>query len=381
MRGYLLDNIKRICQLTLLAVGIFFNPNIFGQDVCTQNLMDARESFADGRFLEVDSLLRNCIKNGFTKVERIEALKILSLTKLYMDEMSEADSLYLKLLLTDPEHQVNELLDPPDLIFLHNSFRTEPIFSWAVGAGINYSFPTIINEDYPFPSTTIKYNDGPAIPMQPKKKYTPLVGYSFTAEMDFVLLKDLYVGIGLSFSKNRYRYSTEYLKSLYTTENTDILYYEAIYIQNLNWFHIPLKLTYQFGKLKFKPYISAGASYDYLLISKRKDLIREKISGEPETKIEQGSSKDTFSKNRNNFSMLFSVGMMYKTNGIDYIVLELSYAQMFNNIANSNERYGDIDTQTDIIFYAIALDSFSLSSFNITLKFLRPFYRPRKIDK
>lgn len=381
MRGYILENIKLICQLTLLAVGLFFNPNTFGQDVCTQNLVDARESFTEGRFLEIDSLLRKCIKSGFTRVERIEALEILSLTKLYLDEMSEADSLYLKLLIMDPEHQVNELLDPPDLIFLHNSFRTEPIFSWAVGAGLNYSFPSIITDDYPFPSTTIKYNDGPAILMQPKKKYTPLVGYSFSAEMDFVLLKNLYVGVGLSFSKNRYRYTTEFLNDLYSSENTGILYYEAIYDQSLNWFHIPLKLTYQFGNIKFKPYLSVGASYDYLLISKRKDLIREKISGEPEAKIEQGSSNDTFSKNRSNFSMLFSVGLMYKTNGIDYIALELGYAQMFNNISNSNERYGDIDSQTDIIFYNIALDSFSLSSFNITLKFLRPFYRPRKIEK
>ena len=115
MIGYTRLNIKPLCQLLIAAIGLFFVPDLYPQDVCTRNLQEAQESFNEGRFIEVDTLLRKCIKSGFTKQERIEALELLALSKLYMDDMENADSIYLELLAIDPEHVVNPLIDPPDL--------------------------------------------------------------------------------------------------------------------------------------------------------------------------------------------------------------------------------------------------------------------------
>ena len=381
MTGYMRSDLKLLCQLLIAAIGLFFMMKAHAQDLCTRNLQEANESLNNGRFIEVDTLLRKCIKSGFTKQEKIEALELLALSKLYMDEMEIADSIYLELLTIDPEHTVNPLIDPPDLIFLHQSFRTEPIFSWSALAGITYSFPSIIHDDFIYSSTVLKYNDQLPQTVDPVKDYKGSLGFIFGFNMDFVAYRNLYVGWGFNFSRNKFRYNAQYLKSLTATSNITDLYYESIYKQNLDWIGIPVYVKYQFEKIKFKPFVSLGASYNNLIRSRRNNLSREKIAGVPETKLERGSWNDIDTKNKANVAMNFGIGFMYKTNGIDYIVVELRYSKLLKNIVNNSIRYGDIDNQTGIILYGAAQDDYNLSSFDLTLKFLRPFYKPKKIQR
>lgn len=363
-----------------LTIGLFLVTDVHAQDLCTRNLQEANESFNQGRFIEIDTLLRKCIKSGFTKQERIEALELLALSKLYLDEMDMADSIYLELLTLDPEHTVNPLIDPPDLIFLHQSFRTEPIFSWSASIGMTYTYPSVIHEDFIYPSTLVKYNDQPSQIMIPDKDYKPSIGFLFGFNMDFVIYKDMYAGWGLNYNRTVYKYKAQYLRDLYASTNVTELFYESTFRQNLDWISIPLSVKYQFGKINLKPYILGGASYHALIRSRHNDLTREKIAGSAETKIEKGSSNDIDSKNRTNFSLNLGAGFMYKTNGIDYIVVELRYSKFLKNISNGSTRYGDIDNQTNIILYGVALDDYNLTSFDLTVKFLRPFYKPKKIQ-
>ena len=379
MIGYTRLNIKPLCQLLIAAIGLFFVPDLYPQDVCTRNLQEAQESFNEGRFIEVDTLLRKCIKSGFTKQERIEALELLALSKLYMDDMENADSIYLELLAIDPEHVVNPLIDPPDLIFLHQSFRTDPIFSWSVSAGTTYSFPSMLRDDFIYPPTTIKYNDQLPQSVDPVKEYRGSLGFIFGFNMDFVAYRNIYVGWGLNYIMTKFKYKAQYLRSLSAVSSMNDLYYESIYKQNLDWIGIPVFVKYQFEKIKLKPYVTIGASYNNLIRSKRKDLSREKIVGNPEAGLERGSWNDMDTKNRANVSINFGIGLMYKTNGIDYIVVEFRYSKLLKNIVNNSIRYGDVDNQTGIILYGAALDDYNLSSFDLTLKFLRPFYKPKKL--
>ena len=379
MFGCFRINIKYLCQLLIVTVGLFFGPGVQSQDFCTRNLEDAQESFDQGKFIEVDTLLRNCIKSGFTKQERIEALELLALSKLYLDDMDMADSVYLELLTVDPEHKVNPLVDPPDLIFLHQSFRTEPLFTWSAFAGLTYSFPSVIHSDFIYPTTLVKYNDQPSLVMDPVKEYQGSIGYIFGVNMDAVVYRNVYVGLGLNYSRTGFKYKAQYLRDIYATFDVTDLYYESTYKQNLDWISVPVYVKYQFEKIKFKPYAFAGASYNGLIRSRANDLTREKIAGTPETKLERGSANDIDSKNRNNISVNLGVGFMYKTSGIDYIVVEFRYSRFIKNITSGDTRYGDIDNQTNIILYGIALDDYSLTSFDLSLKFLRPFYKPKKI--
>lgn len=370
----------QLCQWIIVAAGLIFIQTVQAQDICTRNLQEAQRKFDQGKFIEVDTLLRNCIKSGFTKQERISALELLALSKLYLDDMENADSIYLELLTIDPEHTVNPLVDPPDLIFLHQSFRTDPIFSWSASAGLTYSYPAIIHNDFIFPTTLIKYNDQLPLTMEPSKEYKGSVGFIFGFNMDFVVYRNVFVGWGINYSRTNFKYNAQYIRSLYSVSVADGLYYESLYKQNLDWFSIPAFAKYQFTKIKFKPYVLGGMSFNQLIRSRRNDLSREKITGAPETKLERGSWNDIDVKNRSNFSVNLGLGFMYKTNGIDYVVIEIRYSRFFKNIVNNSIRYGDIDNQTNIILYGASLDDYTLSSFDVTLKFLRPFYKPKKIN-
>ncbi len=381
MFGCFRINIEHLCQLLIVAVGLFFGHSVQSQDVCTRNLEEANESFDQGKFIQVDTLLRKCIESGFTKQERIAALELLALSKLYLDEMDLADSVYLELLTVDPEHTVNPLIDPPDLIFLHQSFRTEPLFTWSASAGLTYSFPSVIHSDFIYPTTLVKYNDQPAQIMEPVKEYQGSVGYIFGVNMDAVVYRNVYVGMGLNYSRTGFKYKAQYLRDLYAPFDVNDLYYESTFKQNLDWISVPITVKYQFEKIKFKPYLFGGASYNRLIRSRENDLTREKIAGTPETKLERGSANDIESKNRNNISVNLGAGFMYKTNGIDYVVVEFRYSRFLKNITSGDTRYGDVDNQANIILYGIALDDYSLTSFDLTLKFLRPFYKPKKINK
>jgi opacity protein-like surface antigen len=372
-------NIKHLCRLLCVAIGLFFMTDVYSQDLCTRNLQEANESLNLGRFIEVDTLLRKCIKSGFTKQERIEALELLALSKLYLDDMEKADSIYLELLTLDPEHTVNPLIDPPDLIFLHQSFRTEPIFSWSTSIGMTYTFPSVIHDDFIYPSTLVRYNDQQSQNIVPIKDYKPSMGFLMGFNMDFMIYNDIYAGWGFNYSRTVYKYKAQYLTDLFAPSSATQLFYESTFSQNLDWISIPVSIKYQFGKIKLKPYVLGGGSYHALIRSRHNDLTREKVAGSAETKIERGSSNDTDSKNRTNFSLNLGAGFMYKTNGIDYIVVELRYSKFLKNISNGSTRYGDIDNQTNIILYGVALDDYNLTSFDLTVKFLRPFYKPKKI--
>lgn len=379
MKGYINIHIKQLCQLLFISVGLFFGGTVQSQDICTRNLEDARESFEQGRFIEVDTLLRNCIQRGFTRQERIEALELLALSKLYIDEMEMADSVYLELLKVDPEHTVNPLIDPPDLIFLHQSFRTDPLFTWSASAGLTYSFPALIHSDFIYPSTTVKYNDQPAVAVDPTKEYNGGIGFIFSANLDVVVYRNIYVGSGLNYSRTNFKYKAQYLRDFYAPVEIEDLYYESTFKQNLDWISVPLYVKYQFNKIKFRPYAFGGVSYNALVRSRENDLSREKIAGNPETKLERGSANDIETKNRSNVSVNLGAGFMYKTNGIDFIVLELRYSRFLKNISSRGTRYGDVENQTNTILYGIALDDYGLTSFDVTVKFLRPFYKPKKI--
>ena len=101
-----------------LLIGIFQANEIQAQRSCAQNLATARNLFNSGRFYDVEGTLSTCIRNGFNRQEKIEALRLLSLTYLYLDQYQNADSSYLMLLRTNPEYRTNPASDPPDLVFL-----------------------------------------------------------------------------------------------------------------------------------------------------------------------------------------------------------------------------------------------------------------------
>ena len=63
----------------------------FSQTNCSQVLVDAQNMFEDGKINEIPEFLDPCLTDGFTKEEKIEAYKLLSMVYTFMDEDENAD--------------------------------------------------------------------------------------------------------------------------------------------------------------------------------------------------------------------------------------------------------------------------------------------------
>lgn len=128
----------------------FLYGNVRAQDtartVCSQNLIDAQALFAAGKLNQVEAKLQGCLadkKGGFTKDERIQAFKLLSVTYTYLEEYAKADEAVLNLLRTENEYTVNPEIDPTEFIRLYQKFRTYPIFQVGIHGSLaipNFTF-------------------------------------------------------------------------------------------------------------------------------------------------------------------------------------------------------------------------------------------------
>lgn len=365
---------KILCQLLISSIGLFFilKASAQEQDLCTQQLEEARNQFNQGRFYDLDTLLADCINNGFNRQERVEALELLSLSKLYLDRLKEADSIYLELLRQDPEHEINPLLDPPDLMFLHNKFITDPLFYWSVIGGINFSNITQIYSDYSIYGLEGENNI--------IESYNSLPGYEFGAGIELNLINSLYAGGELLFSRTNFQYTQSGLGI-----NNE-------YTEADDWINIPLFLRYSFGKNRIRPYVYGGAGFDLLLfvtqnITRQEGQEGQGEGGSPESIIEKPELR-----NRINFSGIFGAGIRIKTNGPSILAIDLKASGGLTNIVKELNRFpsGQVTDSRVIIDdqpmeligqhnidFGYVDDPIRLNHLTLTIRYVRPYYKPR----
>jgi hypothetical protein len=347
---------RHYCRVFLIAGCLFNSICSYGQDVCSQNLEQAQRQFDAGRFYQVEPLIFECLKNGFNRQERINALELLALTKLYLDEMDQADSVYLDLLKEDPERKVNELVDPPDLIFLHNHFKTKPVFFWSIMAGINFTSPVVIFDYTLFDE--IRTNE------QSKAR----LGFEGGLSIEFNIYKDLYVGGAVLFRRRNFQYTDE--AKFFSVE--PMLGYTISHIEANNYISLPVFAKYTVGQEKVRPYFYGGINLDLLMFATHGDLVKTSPIGEDPNEI---TSQDITSyRNPLNLSAIMGIGCMFKTNGLSLIALDLKIEPGLTNITKESRRYAN---QENVIVTGYVHDPMRLNSLSFSVRFVRPFYKPR----
>jgi hypothetical protein len=339
-----------------LVFGIFQVSGLKAQRACSQNLATARNLFNGGRFYEIENTLDACIKNGFTKQERIEALRLLSLTYLYLDKYPNADSTYLTLLRINPEYRTNPAADPPDLVFLDESFRHKPIFKWTVNAGLNLVFPRLIY-DY-------------SVLQNPKTSWSHKSGYNFGAGLEFDLYKNLSIAVDAIYCLNLYdkNYS----------EDPAIL---GINHYELQWISAPVYLKYYLGTGKIKPYAMAGGSASYLLKSRYSVLTRKGTSSSTSGEVNNSDISLAGNFKSWNYVTLIGLGVSYKTTNIYSFALEVTYGAGIKNVENENKIFGIAGDklQESPIYFDASIPPHRLDQVTVTLKFINPVYNPKKL--
>lgn len=338
----------------------FFTLTSYGQETgCLQTLTLANEEFSAGRFFGIPSLLKECLENGFTTEQRVQAYYLLAQAYLILDDPIAAEDSYLKLLKADPEFVATPENDPIDLVYLSKKFTATPIFTPHFRVGGNVSMVRTIHE----------INTEP-YPVERKNKLRP--GFQFGGAIEWNLNDNLSVGGGLMYAFKSFKIEKSGISLDDRQEITE----------RQNWFDVPLYVKYRDNLGKIRPYGYAGISIS-ALVGSSVELRLENVSS-------QGSQVPTEGPNERigykriflNRSLLFGGGIYYKV-GRNFIFADLRYMAGLNNLVNVEENYQDEGGafSQNTARYRWVGDYYRLDNVSLSIGFVKPLYNPRKIKR
>ncbi|CAN5336974.1 hypothetical protein BH10BAC4_BH10BAC4_25440 [soil metagenome] len=346
---------KRIFLLAGFFVSGYY---IADAQSCAQTLRLARSTYEQGKLHELPLLLDKCLgENGFnTLPEKVDALKILTLAYIYLEEPEKADETMLKLLQTDHYFKINEAVDPAEFVALYRTFRTLPIYRIGGKFGAMATQPNVSSSNFA--------NDGTS-------KYDSKIGViaGATAEIPvfkhrFTLNPELYFQLR-NFSFN----NTHGIASTPSTEAQSI---------------IALPVSLQYGLLKkqiearkllnkfaIEPYVGLGIQADYLLSSS----LTISTSKTAELPIAEKTYDVKNQRNPLNISAIISGGAKLEA-GPGYLILEARYYYGLTKLLNSKDVYANPFP----VFDNYAVDGiFSLNSVSISVGYAYNIFNPKKL--
>ena len=318
---------------------------------CVQSLRDAEKTYEAGRINEVETMLLPCIQNeGFSKFEKMQAYRLIILSKLFDNREEEADQYFMEMIKTDPEYKVNPVTDPSEFVNLYNSYRTNPIFAIGIKAGMNLTTP---NSFVPYGVYNTGGNTG---------NYKAFMNVQFGFNADVYLNKKFSIGADLLLSLKKYQY-----------KNTLLDYSELTAKETQMWLELPVVLKYTMGQKKARFYLQGGGAVSMILSSKSNIIRKESNTQSNEAigpDINMRSMRNTF-----NYSLVGGAGVRYKA-GYGYVVLDVKYMYGLNNISNTNQKY----SSSELIYkYGYIDNNFTLNSLMFSVGYYKSFYKPKKI--
>ena len=179
--------------------------NLSDSVTCTQRLNKAQKVYDAGKITEVEAYLKDCIKEGFSREEKMQALRLLILASLFQDEHEKAEASLLLLLKEDPEYVLNPAIDPAEFYELYNSYRTLPIINIGIMGGVN---TTTISEKQ---SYTVGSD------MDSKPEYKGRFGYQGGLVADILLYKKFQINTGALLSFKNFTYKNTLLYNSVST--------------------------------------------------------------------------------------------------------------------------------------------------------------------
>ncbi|UII25236.1 outer membrane beta-barrel protein [Fulvivirga maritima] len=344
----------RVVRFCILFV--FCLPCIFSQaQSCTDVLNMARENFDAGHFYVIPDLLEPCLKSGLKRNQRIEAYYLLSRTYLFLDQPEKAEESYLHLLKEDPEYALNEEEDPIDLVYLSKKFITTPIFTFYAGAGVNLT------------SVNVLSNYGMDNTGNSQEEYSNGFGIQVKVGTELNINDFLSVGLEPSFYTRSYSYEN----TLFVVDNQD-------YTENQIGFQVPVFLKYRRKFDKVTPYAYAGWGIDLLTNANAQIRYNDRdLSTQSEYPVTGPELNINNLRNRVNSFILFGIGANYRI-GYDYVFFDIRYSGILRNIVKEENRYNNLPFNYT---YSYIDDDKRLNNYAISVGYVWPLYKPRKIKK
>ena len=347
---------------------------------CTQLLNQAEDDYEEGRLLGIPARITGCLDNhSFSKEEEVRARKLLALVYIFTDQEAQAEIAMINLLKVDPEHRLDPQVDPAELFFLYDQFRTEPIFRISFKAGLNTSNVVVI-EDYAtnnllvhdnfYNGTTPDGDDSYTVPGDSSDvdyNANSTRDYHFWAELLFQ--KEVYEGVDVS-SGVQFRTSSYSADSYVNQVNIN----NSI-VNSQTYLRIPIQASYTLWSSNrdkiLLPYGFLGGSFDYLM---KANLTGSRIGGTTSTIQGEIDLIETNQVNRVNYSLTAGVGLKisFKTH---FFTVEGRYDTGRRNYINGDERYTNSNYTFDLAYVEPAL---SLDFISVSLGYTLSIYRPKK---
>ncbi len=362
--------------LTIVLVGVSLVT--CGQN-CTQRLNQAEDDYEAGRLLGIPDQIFDCLLlKSFSSEEEIRARKLLTLVYIFTDQESQAEQAMINLLKSDPEHRLDPLVDPAELFFLYEQFRTEPIFRISFKAGLNTSNVVLIKE-YATNNTLVHDNFYNGTATGGSDSYT-INDDTTNTTYDGLSSRNYNIWGEILFQKKVYDVveasaGVQYRLSSYNADS---------YVNQLNlnnsvtnsqaYLRLPLQLGYTLWSddrdRKLLPYGFLGASLDYLL---KATATGSRAGGTAYTSSEIDLIKSN-QVNRFNYSLTGGIGVKirYKTH---FFTVEGRYDTSRINYINGDERYTNPEYTFDIGYVEPAL---SLDFISLSLGYALSIYKPKK---
>lgn len=324
---------------------------------CEQTLSMATEEFNSGRFYGIPAMLKPCIDGGFGREQRQRAYLLLAQTYLILDDPISAENSYLEILRANPEFEADTALHPIDLVYLSKKFTADPIFSLFLRVGGNTSPVRVIHTINPWGSEIS--ND-----------YKLRLGVQVGGGVDWNITRELaltaeFNALTASYRKNQIRANQDELQ----------------YIGNQFWMMIPISVKYSDSKGKIRPYGYSGLAFQWLVsergrvTSVKTDVIND---GTPQSNTRESPVLTmTGFRNKVNYSFFVGGGVRYKR-GLDYFFADLRYSFGLSNIVVPTSTYGQ---QTPMIELGHVDDFFRIDNLAISVGYVHPLYKPRKLKK
>jgi hypothetical protein len=364
---------KRLLTPAVVLTLLISSP-VFAQELdvnCTQTLRTARNTYDQGRLHEIPQILQKCLANGFTETEKIEALKILVQTYIYLEEPGEADKAMLTLLQTDHFFIPNDQADPIEFISLYKKFRTKPVWRAGIKFGGLTNFVSVIQNHYVW------------VESQGKGKYSSKIGTQFGATFEKDLNDRFVLNPEVFYSTSSYTYSNsaplraddpaslESGGSLTTMEVTDLKKQTRTSLNVL--------VQYKIGKLgditdNFIPFVAIGPSLSYLNGSQ--SSITTNV-----TQLVTGEAVKTKTNYRPvTFSAIAVAGTKLRLGGL-YITADVRLQFGIGNVVDKNNRFRWQGETADLARYGVVDNDFRLSSASFNLGIMIPKFSPKKLIK
>ena len=337
------------------------------QNECELTLTRATEEFNAGHLYGIPAMLNDCINKNQKSEWRQRAYLLLAETYLLLEDPIGAENSYLEVLRANPEYVTDPQRDPIDLVYLSKKFTATPIFAFYAMLGANTSPMRVIHD------VTI---GGEA---QTQQSYKLRLGWQIGGGIDYNYNDNITFSAGFNYVFTGFQHVTTDLFG----PNKDIVEF----LDRQTWAVVPLTIRYTHGVGKVRPYGYAGYSANFLL--RDKGIInvynRDTRPGTSEDASEELASAEAETPNLNlndhrqrlNGSFLLGGGVKYKYK-LDFFFVDVRYSFGIKNITNSENRFNNY---SEGLPYPYVDDDFRMDNFAVSIGYIRPFYKPRKLKK